>query len=1229
MHLLNAQAVEADDGEPVDLGQTPGDLVLLSAAETELGVLAAAQRHLGKDAPRLRLANLLKLQHPFSVDLYVDAIVAKARYVVVRLLGGRAYWPYGIERLAEVARANGVPLAILPGDDRPDPDLMDWSTAPADDLRRLWLYLVHGGPDNALQLLRFLGERIGRPAGPWREPAPLVAAGVHHDSSTPTGPNAAVLFYRALVQAGNVEAVDALVASLEAKGLGVRSLYATSLKDAQAAAIVGRLLTENAIDVVVNLTGFALGGGRTLLDDGERPVLQATLASGPREAWSAGTRGLSPRDLAMQVALPEVDGRLFTRAIAFREPGEIDPIVEAPLARHMPAADRIDWVAELATAWSRLRRTPVADRRVALILPNYPNKDGRLANGVGLDTPASAVNVLQTLHETGYTVRGAPACAAALMERLLAGPTNALQGRADRRSDVRLDLDQYQMALDALPTELRQAIDERWGPPEGDPHVVGDGFDLALHRLGNVVVGIQPSRGYNIDPTSSYHDPDLPPPHGYLAFYVWLRRSFGAHAVIHLGKHGNLEWLPGKALALSGACAPEAMLGPLPHLYPFIVNDPGEGSQAKRRAAAVIVDHLTPPLTRAESHGAYDDLEQLVDEYASAVGLDGRRADHLRRKIARTTGELGLDADLGLTGEVDETTRLAALDNHLCELKELQIRDGLHVFGRSPAGDRRTDLLVALVRTDRGSGAEARSLTGALAADLGLDGFDALTRDLGRRYDGPRPAALADLDNAPWRTAGDTVERLERLARALVAKSHVLPATWTATAAVLAQLHNTLMPRLDGSGAAEMAALLRGLDGRFVAPGPSGAPTRGRPDVLPTGRNFYSVDSRAVPTPAAWQLGWRSAEAVIERYVQEAGDWPKRLALTAWGTANMRTGGDDVAQALALMGVRPRWDAASHRVIGTEVIPLTSLGRPRVDVTLRISGFFRDAFPTQVALVDAAVQAVAAADDEPDELNPIAARVRGERAQLMAEGLGEAEAFRRASYRVFGSKPGAYGAGLQALIDEGGWSDDADLARAFVAWGGWAYGAVPGAGADDDPVAAATDRLEARLEGVELVVQNQDNREHDVLDSDDYYQFQGGLTAAVREHAGRQPLVFHADHSRPEHLRIRRLEEELSLIVRGRATNPKWLQGVMRHGYKGAFEIAATVDYLFAYAATTRLVGDHHFDALWAAYVEDQRVRDFIEDANPAAMQEILARFDEARRRGLWHPKRNLDAGRE
>jgi cobaltochelatase CobN len=1231
MHLLNAQRATPEDvGEAIDLGQTPGEIVVLSAADTELACLSAAEARRPEGSPSLRLANLLQLGHPLSVDLYVEQVIARAGLVVIRLLGGRSYWPYGLEQVAAVCRMQRVALAVLPGDDQPDPELAAWSTLPPEACHRLWQYGVQGGLDNARQMLAYGASLIGRDE-PWQEPAPLLRAGLYwpriarpaladlRQRWRPGRPGAALVFYRALVQAGDLATIDALIEALDAVGLNPLPVFTASLKDPVAAPLVRHLLAEAGPEVVLNATGFAVsspGQRRATLDEPGRCVLQLVLAGGSEAAWRAGTRGLSPRDLAMNVALPEIDGRVLTRAVAFKTRQRFDPRTESSIVGFAPVADRIRFAAELAAAWARLARLPAAERRVAIVLANYPNRDGRLANGVGLDTPASTVRLLRALQDAGYRIDGLPADGQSLITELLAGVTNALQGRDRREIRVRLELPDYLRFFDQLPDKIRERISHRWGEPAAAPHVVDGAFALGLLPLGHVVVGIQPARGYHIDPAASYHDPDLPAPHGYLAFYAWLRQEFGAHAVIHMGKHGNLEWLPGKALALAEDCLPEAVLGPLPHVYPFIVNDPGEGSQAKRRSAAVIVDHLTPPLTRAESYGPLAELERLVDECYEAAGVDPRRTTYLRSEIVALSQRLGLDRDVGIAPADSSDVALAKLDNHLCELKELQIRDGLHEFGKAPAGDQLTDLLVALVRVPRGSGAGAdASLLRALAADLGLAGLDPLDCAMAEPWQGARPEVLRRLDEQPWRSNGDTVERLEACARALVAGDMPSEPGWRATRAVLDQISDEIRPAVLASGPAEMAGVLAALDGRFVEPGPSGAPTRGRSDVLPTGRNFYSVDSRAVPTPAAWHLGWRSAALLIERYVQEQGDWPRAIALSAWGTANMRTGGDDIAQALALIGARPVWDGASHRVTGSEILPPDLLDRPRVDVTLRVSGFFRDAFPAQIELFDQAVRAIAALD-EPDDVNPIAARVREDTAVLRSHGAAPDDAARRASYRVFGSKPGAYGAGLQALIDERGWQGDADLARAYVAWGGYAYGAKA--------EGVAEHRLfEQRLAAVELVLHNQDNREHDILDSDDYYQFEGGITAAVRHLAGEQPVVYHNDHSRPETPRIRPLREEIGRIVRARAVNPKWLNGVMRHGYKGAFEIAATVDYLFAFAATARVVEDHHFDALYDAYLADGKVRDFIAEANPAALREIAERFQEAIDRGLWRPASN------
>jgi cobaltochelatase CobN len=1223
MHLLAAKPGQIADGsEAIDLGQTAGDIVVLSAADSELACLSRAYAHWPEPKPSLRLANLLQLSHHLSVDAYVEDIVANAKLVVVRLLGGVRYWPYGIEQISAECRKRGIALACLPGDDQPDPQLSDHNTLPPAAAHRLWQFLAQGGLENASEFLRFGASLSGRESE-WREPRPLLRAGLYWPGKAMLSlddlraewkegaPVAGIVFYRALVQAGQTAPIDALIAALQERGLNALPIYAAGLKEQAAADLIARFYDDARPDITLNCTGFAISQpgaapAATPFDVADAPVLQVVLSSGTLEDWQAGKNGLSPRDLAMQGALPEVDGRIMTRAISFKAAGRYDDATQCNIVEPQPEPGRVSFVADLAASWVKLRRKPTAERRVAIILANYPNRDGRIGNGVGLDTPAGVVEALNAMKAAGYAVEDIPESGDDLIARLLDGPTNA---RA-RKGEFALSRADYQSYV-----QIPGGIAQRWGAAENDPLCVDGAFRLPLVQLGNVFVGIQPARGYNIDPVKSYHDPELVPPHNYLAFYKYLRKIAQIDAIVHFGKHGNLEWLPGKALALSDACYPEAMLGPLPHLYPFIVNDPGEGTQAKRRASAVIVDHLTPPLTRAESYGPLRDLELLVDEYYEAAQLDPRRCRDLRDRILDLAQGSGMAADCGITKADDADTALAKLDNQLCELKEMQIRDGLHIFGRSPGGTERDALLVALTRLPRGKGeGRDQSLIRALAADLELE-FDPLSARLGESWAGPRPSALADVSADAWRTNGDTVERLELLALRLVGGAEC-PTACARARAVLGFLRETLAPTVERCGDAELDGLLRGLAGRFVAPGASGAPTRGRLDALPTGRNFYSVDTRAIPTPSAWALGWKSAGLVLDRHRQEHGNWPRALVLSAWGTANMRTGGDDIAQALALIGARPTWDVgASGRVAGFEVLPLSLLDRPRVDVTLRVSGFFRDAFPAQIDLFDSAVRAIAELD-EPEHLNPIAARVRTESADLIAQGAEAKAARRKAAFRVFGSKPGAYGAGLQALIDERGWSDEGDFARAYLAWGGYAYG--NGAAGE-----AAQSAFSHRLSEVDAVLHNQDNREHDLLDSDDYYQFEGGLAATIKHLTGRKAQVWHNDHSRPENPQVRSLEEEIARVVRARVVNPKWIKGVMRHGYKGAFEMAATVDYLFAFAATADCVADHHFDLVFDAYLGDDAVRDFIERHNPAALKEIAERLLEAQERDLWKPKSN------
>lgn len=1257
MHLLLAQQGSINESdEALDLGQAPADVVFISAADTELSSIADAHKALAGDAPSLRVANMMQLSHPMSVDVYAENTIAKSRLVIARILGGESYFQYGLEKLLEAAQDNGSSLVVLPGDDKPDASLARYNTVEGEFANKCWDYLKEGGPENMRNLLRLAAHHLGEGEEP-TDAVPLMKAGVWYpklgicslealkENWVEGQPVVAINFYRALVQSGGLQPIEAMVDALVAKNINVLPMFISSLKDQVSVEIVRSVFSETKPLVVLNATGFAVSSPTgnhvpTVLEEGGATVLQIVLAGGSHEAWENSSQGLTARDLAMNVALPEVDGRVFSRAIAFKNAKTFNDVVQSNIVVHEADVGRVEYVAELAQKWVQLAQKKSAEKRVAIILANYPNRDGRLGNGVGLDTPAGTVNVLNALRDSGYDLSDYPDNGDTLIEHLQEGPTNAAtDGRVVRET---ISLSQYKDFLGSLPVQIRDEVCERWGEPELDPFFLKDqnALALSLTRFGNIAVGIQPARGYNIDPTETYHSPDLVPPHGYLAFYAWLRNQFDADAIIHMGKHGNLEWLPGKALSLSETCYPEAVMGAIPNFYPFIVNDPGEGTQAKRRLSSVIIDHLTPPLTRAESYGPLRDLEALVDEYYEAAGNDPRRLVYLKKQILELIEDIGLDEDAGIASGDNDLEKLEKLDGYLCELKEMQIRDGLHIFGASPEGRLKNDLITALVRVPRGEGKDGdQSLQRAIAADLlyphpepveglvdeagtlrqvqgeGLSQFDPLDCDMGAPWTWGRPEVLSGVCDDPWRTNGDSVERIEILATQLICGEAYCAQEWTQTKAVLAHVQETVLPAVEACGANEIQNLLTGLKGKFVSPGSSGAPTRGRLDVLPTGKNFFSVDSRAVPTPAAWALGQKSAELLITRYRQDQGEWPTSFGLSAWGTSNMRTGGDDIAQAMALIGAKPKWDMASRRVTGFEIITLAELGRPRVDVTLRISGFFRDAFPAQIELFDKAIRAIGSLEESAKE-NPIAKRMGDEQARFLDEGLSFEEATRRAGFRIFGSKPGAYGAGLQALIDEKGWDKRDDLANAYMAWGSYAYGQKE-EGQED------REGFSKRLAGVEAVIHNQDNREHDLLDSDDYYQFEGGMTAAVEQASGERPAIYHNDHSRPEKPVVRALEEEIARVVRARAANPKWIEGVMRHGYKGAFEMAATLDYMFAFSATTGAVRNHHFELLHNAYLVDEDVLEFLKEKNPEALKEMAERFLEAEERGLWTPRSN------
>ncbi|MBL4827576.1 MAG: cobaltochelatase subunit CobN [Spongiibacteraceae bacterium] len=1249
MHLLTAQPGGfVDEDGIIDLNQTPAELVILSAADSALAALSAAANTLPENYPSIRLANWVQLTKPSAFDLYQHSVLEQARIVILSLLGGQSYWDYGLEQLKLWAKQKGRTLIVVPGDDSPDPDLFDASTVTLEEAIRVWRYLRESGVNNATQLFYYLADRFTDNSYQWREPKILPRSliykpGLDHATlsdwqrewkkqTSTDKPVVLLLMYRSHLQSGNTVMFDQLIDTLTVK-LNPLVVAVSSLKDPQSIALVNQLIEQCNPLMILNTTSFASNvvetptlSTQTQIFQSpfvkEIPVLQLLLSSSTKDDWSQNSRGLRARDIAMQVVLPEMDGRIIGKVISFKCESYYDQRCQISVLRFVLHRERAEVVTQLTYHYCLLHIKKNKDKRIALILANYPTRDGRIGNGVGLDTPASTIALLNALKKQGYTLSDLPENGNQLIERLLGAITNNPSTLHHLPCWQSISLADYQRCFLLMPESNQQAIIERWGDVEQDPKFRNGRLMLSGIRLGEIFVGIQPARGFDRDLAANYHDPDLVPPHNYLAFYFWLQACYQVDALIHVGKHGNLEWLPGKGSALSNQCWPDITLAALPHFYPFIVNDPGEGAQAKRRAHAVIIDHLMPPMTRAQTYGELAELEILVDEYYQAMNLDARRQQWLKEKILQQVRDTHVLEELKLTKEADEEAVLGELDTYLCDIKEAQIRGGLHILGKLPDEPMLVDTLLALIRLPRGDSDIDQGILHNIAIDLNLrttngELFDPL-KACTEPWTGLRPLELINIDDSLWRTEMDTRERLEILANIWIQRYVIngeeiesLKALYPRSANQLVFCQQQLIEVLKQSAYLEIHSLMDGLSGKFVPPGPSGAPTRGRLDTLPTGRNFYSVDNRSIPSTAAWALGQLSAQALIERHLQDHGDYPRQLGLSVWGTATMRTGGDDIAQAFSLMGVRPKWAQGSQRVIDIEVIPAMQLGRPRVDVTLRVSGFFRDAFPNVMKLYDSAVQAIIHLD-EPGSSNTIRQHVEARTAELMAEGLDDDDACRQASFRVFGSKPGAYGAGLQGLIDERCWENSSDLARAYVNWGGYAYGNMPGDGVE------AKQAFKHRLSQIEVVVQNQDNREHDILDSDDYYQFQGGMSNAVNTLSGQEPAIYHSDHSNPAAPVIRTLQEELNRVVRSRVLNPKWIKAMQGHGYKGAFEMSATVDYLFAYDATTNIVADYQYEKVSDALIFDTENQQFLRDNNPHALEEMAERLLEAVQRGMW-----------
>ncbi|MGZ5366793.1 MAG: cobaltochelatase subunit CobN [Aeromicrobium sp.] len=1178
-------------------------IALLSTSDTDLLSARAA----GAD---------YVLANPSRLDVEEDlpGVIDGADLIIVRILGNARSWQHGLDAVL----ASGVPVVVLGGEQTPDAELMGHSTVPVGTAAEAHLYLAQGGPGNVGQLHAFLSDTVLLTGEGFDAPDVIPEWGFSKrpalNNTGPAGqlPRIGILFYRAHESSGNNQFVhdlaDAIDATGEAAGIPI---FSSSLRAAPDD-LYDALGTLDALIVTVlaaggTKPGTASAGGDDEAWDVERmkaldiPILQGLCLTWGRDTWEESDDGLSPLDSANQVAIPEFDGRIITAPFSFKE------IDKDGLPRYVADAERCTRVAGIAVAHARLRRVAASERKVAVMLSAYPTKHSRIGNAVGLDTPVSAIRLLRAMRDSGYDV-GAPGSIPgleplppvegeepdttsgnALIHALIAAggqDEEWLTTAQLTESTVRVPADSYKQWISHLPAELTDAMTEAWGDAPGKLFVNdSDEIVLATLRAGNVVIMIQPPRGFGENPVAIYHDPDMAPSHHYLAAYRWLENEFGAHAVVHLGKHGSMEWLPGKNAGLSASCATDAAIGNMPLIYPFLINDPGEGAQAKRRAHATIVDHLIPPMARAESYGDIAKLEQLLDEYANIAAMDPAKMPAIRAQIWTLMKAAEMHRDLGLDdrpGDEEFDDFILHVDGWLCEIKDAQIRDGLHILGQAPEGEARVNLVLAILRATQIWGGSNNALPGLRAA-------------LGLKED-------AESLNA--------VDAVEAEARVLVIAMEA--ADWAPSAA--ATLHDDpivvrvlefaaeqVVPRLAQT-TDELTAVLHALDGGFIPAGPSGSPLRGLVNVLPTGRNFYTVDPKAVPSKLAYETGQRMATSLIERYLSDTGEYPKSVGLSVWGTSAMRTSGDDIAEVLALIGVQLEWDEASRRVNGVSVIPLKELGRPRIDVTVRISGFFRDAFPHVIGIIDDAIRMVAELD-EPDDKNFVRAHAQRD---LAEHGDG-----RRATTRIFGSKPGAYGAGILQVIESGNWRDDKDLAEVYTTWGGFAYGRdLDGAPAEED--------MRANYKRIAVAAKNTDTREHDIADSDDYFQYHGGMVATVRALTGEAPKAYIGDSTTPDAIRTRSLSEETARVFRARVVNPRWITAMQRHGYKGAFELAATVDYLFGYDATTGVVQDWMYDTLAKTYVLDEDNQEFMRRANPWALRGIIERLNEAADRELW-----------
>ena len=972
---------------------------------------------------------------------------------------------------------------------------------------------------------------------------------------------------------------------------------------------------KTVIDTLVSTMKFSqVGNGTMTVEELEKfgvPILAAYTLLTTEKDWRANAEGLNAVETSIAAALPELDGAIHGVPIAGRN------VLPDGAVEYVPMPERLSLMVEKAKKWARLRRLKNSDKKIALIFHNYPPKNYNIGSASGLDTMESARRLLARMKEDGYALDFLPETAEELLRVMTSHATNDLSLLTDAQAEEceKLSAKEYEKFFATLPEAARQEMTEQWGEPPGSVMLSDEGNILVPGTMnGNVFMTVQPARQYGMDPQRAYHDPSIAPTHQYLAFYYWLREVFKADVVIHLGTHGNLEWLPGKAVGLDEASYPDVALGALPNIYPYLMTISGEGIIAKRRSSGCLIGYLPAPVAEAGAFDEIAELEKLADEYSHFQNKDSEQAAAIEDKIRQLAKETKLDESLHVDENATFAEMLAELHALIEELQDSEVHIGLHVLGEAPQGEILVGEVMHLLRLSNG---KIPALYDLWAEKYGLV-FDELEKN--------PSALLSDFDM----TGGEAMNRIRRESRAFVGK--IAEGGFTAEAAENALklseaadgsdawkeklsslakfIVGEIYPRLART-ANELDHTLAALSGGYVPPGPSGSPSAGGVDLLPSGRNFYGVDPRGLPSQAGWLTGVKLGDRMIEKYIGDEGHYPENIGMVLWSGPNMRSSGQDIAEFLYLLGVRPVWQKGSLRVTGIEVIPLSELKRPRIDVTARISGLFRDTLPQLAELMDQAVLAVAALD-EPDEDNFVRKHIREDSALLQKDGASADDAWRGAAYRVFGDAPGTYGSGINLVLDAKNWESEKDLADVYVRWGGHVFGG--GARGVYQP-----ELFKKRLATTELTVKNEENHDMNILSSDDYNGFHGGMIAAVKSFGGKAPASYVGDSANRGAPKVRTVAEEMKRVVRAESLNPKFIEGLMQHGYKGAMDMANRLNISFQWDATSDVMDDWMYDDYAQKYAFDPKVQQWMKKVNPWALQNIAETLLEAEQRQMWN----------